>query len=78
MTDTGGWIPVTSSNVAAIRWAEGHEYPLEVKFRAKGRWPETIYAYRVPFAVYDDMFAASSQGKFVWNVLRHYPYRRMA
>lgn len=76
--DEPGWIEVHSSNVEAIRWRDGHEYPLQVKFLAKGNHPATVYEYRVPFEVYDEMFASASKGKFVWGMrTAGYPYRRI-
>lgn len=80
------WINVRSSNVEAIRWVGPQgltpkgAYGLQVKFLAKGGRPSRVYAYDVPFPVYDEMFEASSKGKFVWFALRanNYPYRRIS
>jgi hypothetical protein len=72
-----GWIAVTSSNVEAIRWDEGDAYPLKVRFLAKDGRPASEYEYAVPFDVYDNMFAASSMGRYVYYVLKSYPYRKV-
>jgi hypothetical protein len=68
------WTPVSSSNVAAIRWVGG-DYGLQVRFLKKG-WE---YAYRVPHSTYEDMLAAPSKGQFVWYALRipGVPYTRL-
>ncbi len=68
------WIPVSSSNVNAISWNEGADFKLWVRFHSGA-----VYKYDVDEDVYDEMFSASSQGRFVWHVLRmgHFPYERV-
>lgn len=67
-----GWIPVKSSNVAAIRWVGGDAWGLQVEFKDGAR-----YEYDAPESVYDDFFSASSKGKFVYYRLRGYGYRKI-
>lgn len=69
------WIPVSSSNVEAIRYVGGN-YGLQVRFKSKG-WE---YAYYDPTpGLYEDMLAAPSKGQFVWYRLRlgGVPYTRL-
>jgi hypothetical protein len=73
------WQPVSSSNVEAIRWVEGADYPLGVRFKPKGKSPGSEYEYATPRGVYDAMASAGSKGQFVWRELRDkYPYRKVA
>lgn len=70
---TTDWIPVSSSNVDAIRWVGGH-WGLQVRFKKKG-WE---YAYHVPYSTFDEMLSASSKGKFVWYMRNAgIPYHRL-
>ena len=75
---TTDWIPVSSSNVEAIRWVGG-QYGLQVRFLAKKRWPSSTYEYNLGYSTFRAMLEASSKGKFVW-AMRHanIPYRRIA
>lgn len=68
------WIPVSSSNVEAVRWVGGN-YGLQVRFLSKG-WE---YGYHVPYETYEAMLAAPSKGSFVWYALRNtgVPYTRL-
>lgn len=72
----GEWINVRgrSSNVAGFKY-DHQTSTLYVQFLGKG----SIYAYyNVPLEVYDDMFTASSFGRFVWTDLRDkFPYAEM-
>lgn len=73
--DTPGelyWVPVSSSNVDAISWNAGADYPLWVRFR-----DGAVYAYDTTEDVYDEMFGASSPGRFVHTVLSRMAYRRV-
>lgn len=78
--EEAAWVPVSSSNVEAVRFVSGNEYPLQVRFLAKGRRPSSVYEYKVERYVYDEMLTAGSQGKFVWHELRArgYPYRKLS
>jgi hypothetical protein len=69
------WVPVSSSNVEAVRY-EGNT--LYVKFLAKGKFPSSTYAYfNVPQEVAVAMLRAPSQGKFVHEQLDGYSYSRI-
>lgn len=82
----GEWIPVRSSNVQAIRWTgtpnetRRGSYSLQVKFLPRGGRPSSVYAYDVPWDIYDELFSASSKGKFIHYELiaNRWPYRRIA
>lgn len=72
------WIPVSSSNVEAIRWVGG-QYGLQVKFLAKKHWPSSTYEYLVGYSTFLEMQEANSKGKFVWGMrYARIPYRRIA
>lgn len=73
------WLPVNSSNVAAIAYEEDFR---RLFIRFKSGW---AYAYEdVPFSVWNAFLAAPSKGKFVFDVIRGagtdgiYAYRRFA
>ena len=66
----GHWLPVTSSNVASIRYL-GDENALEVEFH--GGRPEEPGFYRydqIPPAMARDFAKAASFGRWVWDNLR--------
>lgn len=54
-----GWIPVSSSNVDAVRWAPAEPYPLQVQFRSG------VYGYVAPYWMYEAILYAGSKGKAV-------------
>ena len=64
------WVPVRSSNVAAIAYYELPTPPyrrLYVKFKGSG----SVYAYdAVPRGLYDGMLAAPSVGEYLYAVIR--------
>lgn len=72
------WIPVSSSNVEAIRWVGG-SWGLQVKFLAKKRWPSSTYEYNVGYSTFQAMLESSSKGHFVWEMRwARIPYHRIA
>lgn len=71
------WIPVSSSNVDAISWNSGADYKLWVRFKDKGDGNGSpVYSYDATEDQYDDMFAASSKGRYVNHILKLLPYKR--
>lgn len=73
------WVPVSSSNVAAIAY-DSREKLLYVQFHSG-----SVYVYYdVPPQVYLSFVNAPSKGQFVWRVLRNqgrdnaYRYSRVA
>ena len=66
------WVPVSSSNVDAISWSDQADYGLFVRFR-----DGAVYQYQASESQYDDMFGASSPGRYVHYVLSQLPYRRV-
>lgn len=67
------WIPVSSSNVEAIRWVGGN-WGLQVRFKKKG-WE---YEYHVGHGAFQQMLHAPSKGQFVWWLRRSkVPYHRL-
>lgn len=67
------WVPVRSSNVAAVRWVGGR-FGLQVRFLNGG-----VYEYDAGEDAYDDLFAAGSKGRWVAKHLkdRGVPYRKL-
>lgn len=66
------WIPVQSSNVAAVRWVGG-AWGLQVKFLNGYE-----YEYQTGLQTFNMMLAASSKGKFVWWMrIANIPYHRL-
>lgn len=67
------WVPVASSNVAAI-WYDVETEILKVRFHNKRRGVvvgSREYAYSgVPLQTYLGMLRAASKGKFVWRQVR--------
>lgn len=68
------WIPVVSSNVSDIGYAESSE-TLFVRFLGDG----SVYQYdNVPKEVWILFQSAPSKGKFLWHSVRDvYPYQRL-
>lgn len=86
-TETGGWIPVLSSNLHRIRYADEdlrYKVPkpsmLWVQFWKKagnGKVPGKIYVYTgVPRSVWEGLLKAGSKGKYHHQFIRNsYPYQ---
>ncbi len=72
------WIPVTSTNVEAIRWVGG-TWGLQVKFLAKKSWPSSTYEYNTGYGTFKAMMQSASKGHFVWEMRwAMLPYHRIA
>lgn len=72
------WIPVSSSNVEAVRWVGG-TWGLQVMFLPKKSWPRSTYEYNVGYTTFRAMMDASSKGSFVWGMRRaQIPYHRLS
>lgn len=68
MPDTASatdWIPVSSSNVDALRWVPDSPYPLQIRFQKNA-----VYGYAAPYWQYEAILYAGSKGKAVWYYLR--------
>lgn len=61
------WIPVTSTNVAAIRWVGGG-YGLLVRFLPDPDGTSWEYGYAQPYTQFVAMLKAPSKGRFVWEM----------
>lgn len=63
------WVPVSSSNVEAVRMAG--RTVLAVRFKAKEKSPASVYHYYgADESVLREMLASASKGQFVHQVLR--------
>lgn len=75
----GQWVPVSSSNVEAVRWL-GREY-FDVRFLAKGGRAGSTYRYFSARAreLYLAMLAAGSKGHWLWANVKTtgIPYKRI-
>ena len=76
----GPWVPVKSTNVAAVKYVSAFATPyLFVRFKSGER-----YAYHgVPRGVYEGLLSAPSKGQYVYYVIRGkgtdsvYPYDKL-
>ncbi len=66
------WLPVKSSNVAAVR-ADPDRAELHVRFK-----DGSMYTYySVPAGLVDDLLASDSPGRFIRESMNVYQYKRM-
>lgn len=75
----GVWIPVKSSNVAAIMYVS-EERKVQVEFQGKGGKPNTVYEYQnVDEATAEALGRAPSFGGAIWDLFRRpgYPYTQL-
>lgn len=67
------WVPVSSSNVAAI-WYDPEDEVLKIRFKVKRRGAVVgfrEYGYSsVPLATFTSMLDTASKGRFVWRRIR--------